>query len=97
MLIADPMDAMQSAATANEQDRSISTCLMHHSRTFLERERAKDRPKNSCQKYALIDAFEWLSSRSTNGHHEVLLKDVIYSQPAEQKNLFAQERKCDNP
>jgi hypothetical protein len=92
MLMVDPIGAMQRAATANEQGRSISTCLVHRFKTFSEGQRAKAQPKNCCQEYAQIDALEGLNSRSPNDHHEAQLKDVIYSQPAEQKNLFAHER-----
>lgn len=92
MLIVDPIGAMQRAATANEQDRSIATCLVHRFETFSERQRAKAQPK----KCYLIDALEGLNSRSPNDHHEAQLQDVIYSQPAEQKNLFANERICGN-
>lgn len=92
MLIVNPIGAMQRATTATEQDRSISTCLVHRFKTFSERQRANDQPKNCCQKYVQIDAREGLNSRSPKDHHEVQLQDAIYSQPAEQRNLFAHER-----
>lgn len=97
IMIANPMQAAQSAATVNEQDRSISTCSVYHFKTFAERQGVDERPKNCRWKYALIDALEWLSSKSPNGYHQVLLQDVVYSQPPGQRNLFAQERMCDKP